>query len=76
MRELLIYLKLGLTPILTALLLMLNACSRSFVQEEIFSDSKDVITDIQVLEYMGYDLLFSANFWTFDKKMPYSYARG
>lgn len=56
MRELLIYLKLGLTPILTALLLMLNACSRSFVQEEIFSDSKDVITDIQVLEYMGYDL--------------------
>ena len=49
MRELLIYLKLGLTPILTALLLMLNACSRSFVQEEIFSDSKDVITDIQVL---------------------------
>ena len=27
MRELLIYLKLGLTPILTALLLMLNACS-------------------------------------------------
>ena len=58
MRELLIYLKLGLTPILTALLLMLNACSRSFVQEEIFSDSKDVITDIQVLEYMGYDLWY------------------
>ena len=21
-------------------------------------------------------VLFSANFWTFDKKMPYSYARG